>query len=62
MATMTIRDLDDDVEARLRVRAARHGVSMKEEARSIPRAALAIDPETGSSSSLSKAIRERVAP
>lgn len=40
MATMTIRNLDDDVKARLRVRAAQHGRSMEEEARSILRAAL----------------------
>lgn len=41
MATMTIRNLDDDVKARLRVRAAQHGRSMEEEARSILSAALA---------------------
>ena len=40
MATITIRNLDDDVKARLRVRAAQHGRSMEEEARSILRAAL----------------------
>ena len=40
MATMTIRNLDDDVKVRLRVRAAQHGRSMEEEARSILRAAL----------------------
>ncbi|WP_440225104.1 FitA-like ribbon-helix-helix domain-containing protein [Dokdonella sp. MW10] len=40
MATMTIRNLGDDVKARLRVRAAQHGRSMEEEARSILRAAL----------------------
>ena len=40
MATMTIRNLDDDVKARLRVRAAQHGRSMEEEARSILRSAL----------------------
>lgn len=62
MATMTIRNLDDDVKTRLRVRAARHGVSMEEEARSILRAALAVDPEAGSGSTLVRAIRERVAP
>jgi hypothetical protein len=30
MATMTIRNLDDDLKARLRLRAARHGQSMEE--------------------------------
>lgn len=49
MATMTIRNLDDDVKARLRVRAAQHGHSMEEEARSILRAALSTEhkPKTG---------------
>lgn len=35
MATLTIRDLDDDVKARLRVRAAEHGRSMEAEVREI---------------------------
>jgi antitoxin FitA len=35
MATLTIRGLDDDTKARLRVRAARHGRSMESEVRSI---------------------------
>jgi plasmid stability protein len=35
MATITIRGLDDAVKKRLRVRAARHGRSMEEEAREI---------------------------
>ena len=38
MAGITIRNLDDDVEARLRVRAAANGRSMEEEARLILRA------------------------
>lgn len=33
MATLTIRNLDDEVKQALRERAARHGVSMEEEAR-----------------------------
>lgn len=47
MATMTIRNLDDDLKSRLRVRAARHGQSMEEEARSILRSALAAEPLSG---------------
>ncbi len=47
MATMTIRNLDDDLKALLRVRAARHGRSMEEEVRSILRAALKPEPLTG---------------
>lgn len=35
MASITIRNLDDKVKTRLRVRAAQHGRSMEEEVRSI---------------------------
>ncbi|CCV16155.1 hypothetical protein [Mesorhizobium sp. STM 4661] len=35
MGTLTIRNLDDDLKQRLRERAARHGVSMEQEARSL---------------------------
>jgi antitoxin FitA len=41
MASMTIRDIDDRLKARLRLRAAHHGHSMEEEAREILRTALA---------------------
>jgi plasmid stability protein len=41
MATLTIRNLDDSVKARLRLRAAGHGRSMEEEARAILGAAVA---------------------
>jgi antitoxin FitA len=37
MASITIRNLDDDIKRRLRVRAAVHGRSMEEEARDILR-------------------------
>ena len=37
MASITIRNLEDDVKHRLRVRAAEHGRSMEEEARDILR-------------------------
>ena len=40
MATLTIRQLDDQTKTRLRVRAAHHGRSMEEEARNILRSAL----------------------
>ena len=40
MATITIRNLDDDVKTRLRVRAAEHHRSMEEEVRGILRAAV----------------------
>lgn len=41
MASITIRDLDPELKARLRVRAAQHGRSMEEEVRVILRAAIA---------------------
>lgn len=42
MASITIRNLDDDVKRRLRVRAAEHGRSMEEEAREILREVVGI--------------------
>lgn len=42
MASITIRNLDDETKARLRVRAARHQRSMEEEARTVLRQALAV--------------------
>jgi plasmid stability protein len=40
MTTLTIRNVDDDLRARLRVRAARNGRSMEAEVRAILRSAL----------------------
>ncbi len=60
MATLTIRDLEPVVKERLRIRAARGGHSMEEEARSILRAATAED--SNSDLSLADAIRARFAP
>lgn len=42
MASITIRNLDDEVKRRLRVRAAEHGRSMEEEAREILRQVVAL--------------------
>ena len=39
MATLIIRELDDTTKSRLRIRAAHHGRSMEEEARTILRTA-----------------------
>ena len=58
MASMTIRNLDDDIKQRLRVQAAEHGHSMEEEARAILRTALT---ETATTN-LASAIRARFAP
>lgn len=57
MGTMTIRNLDDDVKARLRVRAAQHGHSMEEEVRNILRAAVNTDPAARTGAALVKDIR-----
>ena len=60
MASLTIRNLDDPLKARLRIQAAVHGRSMEEEARTILRAALSPEPETPGN--LAQAIRARFAP
>lgn len=60
MATMTIRNFDDQLKARLRVQAAVHGRSMEDEARDILRAALSVEPPRGAS--LVAAIRARIEP
>jgi plasmid stability protein len=58
MASITIRNLDDDVKARLRIAAARHGVSMEEEVRRILRRTLVAE---DSSQQLGTRIHERFA-
>jgi plasmid stability protein len=60
MSSITIRNLEDSVKSRLRLRAARHGRSMEEEARHILRTALA--DKTRRSADLFAAIRRRIAP
>lgn len=63
VASLVIRRLDDEVKARLRVRAAEHNRSMEEEAREILREVLT--PDTGTPSwagDLVSAIRSRFAP
>lgn len=57
MATLTIRDLDDALKLKLRLRAASQNRSMEEEARQILRAALSESP--ASSGSLVARIRKR---
>jgi plasmid stability protein len=47
MSTLTVRNLDDDVKSRLRVRAAQNGRSMEAEAREILKASLSTAPRTG---------------
>lgn len=60
MASMTIRDLDEALKARLRIRAAQHGRSMEEEARDILRTALSAQPPRARS--LLESIRSRIEP
>jgi len=59
VASMTIRNVDDQLKKRLRLRAALHGHSMEEEARDILRSALAT--ETSGSANLAQRIRSRMA-
>jgi len=47
MASLSVRKLDDETLSRLRVRAARHGVSMEEEARRILRDAVSAPDQMG---------------
>ncbi len=58
MASITIRNLDDEVKRRLRVRAAEHGRSMEEEAREILRQVVAMPTAP---KNLGRAIHERFA-
>jgi antitoxin FitA len=60
VASIVIRQLDEDLKGRLRVQAARHGRSMEEEARTILRNALSS--ETGSGQDLLDAIRDLFGP
>ena len=60
MASITIRNLDNDVKSRLRVRAARHGRSMEEEVRLI--LAQAVDREPVPEKGLGTALHELFKP
>ena len=57
MASITIRNLDEKTKTRLRVRAAQHGRSMEEEARTLLRVALRDD--VAAAGNLADAIRAR---
>ena len=60
MATLTIRDFDDDLKAALRVRAAEHGRSMESEVRHILSSALGGNEKH--ETNLAEAIRRRFLP
>ncbi|MGE0388147.1 MAG: plasmid stabilization protein [Gammaproteobacteria bacterium] len=59
MASITIRNLEDDLKRRLRVRAAEHGRSMEEEVREILRQVVA---PPAPPRNLAAAIRSRIVP
>ena len=59
MASITLRNLEDELKRRLRMRAAEHGRSMEEEAREILRQVVG---ENAPPRNLAAAIRARVAP
>lgn len=59
MAAISVRDLDDELTARLKVRAARHGRSMEAEVRAI--LSRAVLEEEDASPNLAQAIRQRIA-
>jgi antitoxin FitA len=59
MASITVRQLDEDIKSRLRVRAAHHGRSMEEEVREILRSALI--PSSPRKGNLAESIRRRFA-
>ena len=60
MATLTIRNLDDELKSRLRIRAARHDHSMEEEARSILRDVLSDSEDVDESNGIGTRIRNRL--
>ena len=60
MASITIRNLDDEVKTRLRVRAANNGRSMEEEVRLILR--MAVEPVSVPTKGLGTAIHELFKP
>lgn len=59
MATLTIRNLDDDIKRRLRIEAAEHGRSMEEQARVLLAEALR---KTTAKQSLGAAVRAIIDP
>jgi plasmid stability protein len=59
LSSITIRNLDDKLKARLRLRAASHGLSMEQEVGNILHKALAEDSAPSSGSELAKRINQR---
>lgn len=61
MAVITIRNLEEETKARLRLQATMNGRSMQEEARTIPESAC-VDTDSESGATLIESIRRRAAP
>jgi plasmid stability protein len=59
MGSITIRNLDDKLKTSLRLRAARHGLSMAQEVRNILRSTLDTEPEGSSGLSFAERINQR---
>ena len=60
MASITIRNLDNNLKSQLKIRAAKHGRSMEEEVRNILKSAIAQDDKENEN--LADSIRKRMAP
>lgn len=60
MASITIRNLDEDLKSQLKIRAAKHGRSMEEEVRNILKSTVAHDDKENEN--LADSIRKRMAP
>ena len=60
MATLTIRNIDDQVKAKLRINAAEHGVSMEEEVRQTLTRAVMPSANDADSRGLATRIRDRM--
>ncbi len=59
MSSITIRNLDDKLKASLRLRAARHGLSMEQEVRNILQSTLAADASPASGLEFALRIHQR---
>lgn len=60
MATLTVRNIDDELKSRLRVRAARHDHSMEEEVRAILRRVLSDFEDDEEPTGIGTRIRKRL--
>ena len=59
MSSITIRNLDDNLKASMRLRAARHGLSMEQQVRNILQTTLSADSGVASGLGLAQRIHQR---